>query len=87
MTMAKRRPQSTRSAAPAAANLPPAAVKKSSPIPRQSLASAVAERLREQILNGQLREGQQLRQEAIAEEFQISRIPVREALSIWPPKG
>lgn len=76
-----------RTPSPPAANYPPAAAKKSSPIPRQSLASAVAERLREQILNGHLREGQQLRQEAIAEEFQISRIPVREALSHLAAEG
>lgn len=61
--------------------------KKSIPIPRQSLASAVLERLREQILNGELREGQQLRQDAIATEFQISRIPVREALSHLAAEG
>jgi DNA-binding GntR family transcriptional regulator len=54
---------------------------KSSAIPRQSLAAAVVERLREKILSGELPEGEQLRQEAIAEEFEISRIPVREALS------
>jgi len=53
---------------------------KSSAIPRQSLAAAVVERLREKILSGELPEGEQLRQEAIAEEFEISRIPVREAL-------
>jgi DNA-binding GntR family transcriptional regulator len=54
--------------------------KRVSPIRRQSLADAVAERLREQILNGDLHEGEQLRQDAIAQEFQVSRIPVREAL-------
>src|SRR5215475_8325682 len=86
MTMAKRRPDSKHLAAPAAP-FPPPAARKSSPIPRQSLASAVAERLREQILNGQLQEGQQLRQEAIALEFQISRIPVREALSHLAAEG
>jgi DNA-binding GntR family transcriptional regulator len=57
------------------------------PIPRQSLASAVMDRLREQILNGELREGEQLRQDAIATEFQISRIPVREALSHLAAEG
>lgn len=57
------------------------------PIPRQSLATVVAERLREKILSGELREGQQLRQDAIAAEFQISRIPVREALSHLAAEG
>ena len=56
------------------------AVKRVSPIQRQSLAHAVAERLREQIINGDLHEGEQLRQDAIAKEFQVSRIPVREAI-------
>src|SRR5215472_4217517 len=65
----------------------PAAARKATPIPRQSLASAVLERLREQILSGELREGEQLRQDAIAAEFQISRIPVREALSHLAAEG
>src|SRR5215469_12834329 len=60
---------------------------KRSPIPRQSLGAAVVERLREKILNGELREGEQLRQDAIAAEFQISRIPVREALSHLAAEG
>jgi len=60
---------------------------KSTPIPRQSLSAAVTERLREKILSGELREGEQLRQDAIAAEFQISRIPVREALSHLAAEG
>src|SRR3984893_13245446 len=63
------------------------APKKSAAIPRQSLASAVVERLRDKILHGELREGEQLRQDAIAAEFQISRIPVREALSHLAAEG
>ena len=63
------------------------AERKFEPIPRQSLAGAVVERLREKILNGELREGEQLRQDAIAAEFQISRIPVREALSHLAAEG
>lgn len=61
--------------------------RKSEPIRRQSLAAAVVERLREKILSGELREGEQLRQDAIATEFQISRIPVREALSHLAAEG
>jgi DNA-binding GntR family transcriptional regulator len=61
--------------------------RKSDAIPRQSLAAAVVERLREKILHGELREGEQLRQDAIAAEFQISRIPVREALSHLAAEG
>lgn len=60
---------------------------KAGPIPRQSLSAAVVERLREKILSGELREGQQLRQDVIAAEFQISRIPVREALSHLAAEG
>ena len=65
----------------------PGKARRSAPIPRQSLAAAVVERLRDQILNGELREGEQLRQDAIAAEFQISRIPVREALSHLAAEG
>ena len=46
----------------------------------KTVAAAVADSLREQILNGDLPPGVQLRQDALAEEFGISRIPVREAL-------
>ena len=60
---------------------------KSTAIPRQSLAAAVVERLREKILSGELQEGEQLRQEAIAAEFDTSRIPVREALSHLAGEG
>ncbi len=60
-------------------NGPATRSKRMLPIRRQSLAAAVAENLREQILNGELPEGEQLRQDAIAEQFQVSRIPVREA--------
>jgi len=49
-------------------------------IPRQSLTSAVADKLREMIIRGEIQEGEQLRQDALAEEFQVSRIPIREAL-------
>jgi DNA-binding GntR family transcriptional regulator len=65
----------------------PSVSRKSTPIPRQSLASVVVERIREKILRGELHEGEQLRQDAIAAEFQISRIPVREALSHLAAEG
>src|SRR5919108_798877 len=65
----------------------PARNTKNSPIPRQSFGAAVVERLREKILSGELREGEQLRQDAIAAEFQISRIPVREALAHLAAEG
>jgi DNA-binding GntR family transcriptional regulator len=56
-------------------------------IPRQSLPSAIAERLRDKILRGELREGEQLRQHVIAEEFKVSRIPVREAFRQLEAEG
>src|SRR5580704_9606997 len=51
-----------------------------SAIPRQSLTSAVADKLRDQIIRGQIPEGALLRQDAIAGQYHVSRIPVREAL-------
>jgi len=51
-----------------------------SAIPRQSLTSAVAEKLRDQIIRGEITEGAQLRQDVIAAHYHVSRIPVREAL-------
>lgn len=58
-----------------------------SAIPRQSLTSAVAEKLRDQIIRGEIHEGAQLRQDAIATQFQVSRIPVREALRQLDAEG
>lgn len=46
----------------------------------RTVSAAVAESLRQRILNGELAPGIQLRQDALAEEFGISRIPIREAL-------
>jgi DNA-binding GntR family transcriptional regulator len=51
-----------------------------SAIPRQSLTSAVADKLRDRIIRGEIAEGAQLRQDEIANQFAVSRIPVREAL-------
>jgi len=58
-----------------------------SAIPRQSLTSAVADKLRDQIIRGEIPEGAQLRQDAIATQFQVSRIPVREALRQLDAEG
>jgi DNA-binding GntR family transcriptional regulator len=66
-----------------AASRPP----RDSGIPRTSLTQAVAERLREMILRGEFREGEQLRQDAVAANFQVSRIPVREALRQLEAEG
>jgi DNA-binding GntR family transcriptional regulator len=56
-------------------------------IPRQTLTTAVADRLRDKILRGELREGEQLRQHAIAAEFDVSRIPLREAFRQLEAEG
>jgi DNA-binding GntR family transcriptional regulator len=58
-----------------------------SPIPRQSLTLAVAEKLRDQIIRGEIPEGAQLRQDAIANQYRVSRIPVREALRQLDAEG
>jgi DNA-binding GntR family transcriptional regulator len=56
-------------------------------IPRQSLTTAVADKIREQIIRGVISEGAQLRQDAIAAQLQVSRIPVREALRQLEAEG
>jgi DNA-binding GntR family transcriptional regulator len=58
-----------------------------SAIPRQSLTSAVADRLRDQIMRGEIAEGAQLRQDVIATQYHVSRIPVREALRQLEAEG
>ena len=54
---------------------------------RQTVTAAVTEELRRQILSGERTEGEQLRQDAIAERFNVSRIPVREALRQLEAEG
>jgi DNA-binding GntR family transcriptional regulator len=56
-------------------------------IPRTSLTEAVADRLREMIIRGEIQEGEQLRQDALAADLQVSRIPVREALRQLEAEG
>jgi DNA-binding GntR family transcriptional regulator len=62
--------------------LPPAA-----PIPRQTIASMTVEALRERILRGDYPEGEPLRQDAVADDLGVSRIPVREALRQLEAEG
>jgi len=47
----------------------------------------IATRLRDEILNGTLRPGTRLGQDALAERFSASRIPVRESLKILEAEG
>jgi DNA-binding GntR family transcriptional regulator len=58
-----------------------------SAIPRRSLTSAVADKLRDQIIRGEIAEGAQLRQDVIARQYHVSRIPVREALRQLDAEG
>ena len=57
------------------------------PIQRQTLAGMTLDALREHILHGDYPEGEPLRQDAIAEELGVSRIPVREALRQLEAEG
>ncbi|HAR54538.1 MAG TPA: GntR family transcriptional regulator, partial [Roseovarius nubinhibens] len=57
------------------------------PIPRQSLPDAIASDIRERILNGELVEGEVIRQEALADEYDVSRMPIREALKRLDAEG
>ncbi|HJV06667.1 MAG TPA: GntR family transcriptional regulator [Chromobacteriaceae bacterium] len=57
------------------------------PIKRQTLTSAVTESLRSRILSGEFVDGQQLRQEALSNEYGVSRVPVREALRQLEAEG
>ncbi|MGY3670973.1 GntR family transcriptional regulator (plasmid) [Marinovum sp. KMM 9989] len=56
-------------------------------IKRQSLPDVIAGDIRERILNGELAEGVTVRQEALAEEYSVSRMPVREALKRLDAEG
>ncbi len=49
-------------------------------IKRLSIPEMIAESLQQRILSGEFKEGDQLVQEAIAQEYDVSRMPVREAL-------
>ena len=62
--------------------MPPAAPTKPAPdrLRHKTVSAAVADALRQRILNGEFAPGVALRQDALAEEFGISRIPIREAL-------
>lgn len=56
-------------------------------ITRQSVPEAVAASLRNRILAGEFKDGEQLRQEAIASAYEVSRMPVREALRQLEAEG
>lgn len=56
-------------------------------IKRLSLPETLAASLRERIIGGEFSEGDQVRQEAIASEYKVSRMPVREALRQLEAEG
>src|SRR5215472_5300212 len=57
------------------------------PIQRQTISSLTVEALRERILRGDFPDGEPLRQDALADELGVSRIPVREALRQLEAEG
>ena len=57
------------------------------PIQRQTIAGMTVAALRERILRGDYPDGEPLRQDALAEELGVSRIPVREALRQLEAEG
>jgi DNA-binding GntR family transcriptional regulator len=57
------------------------------PIERRTVAAEAAEILRQRILSGEIRAGQPIRQEQIAQEMGVSRIPLREALKQLEAEG
>ena len=56
-------------------------------IPTGAASARIAGRLRDEILRGDLRPGDRIRQEEVAERFGASRLPVREALRILEAEG
>lgn len=54
---------------------------------RQSLPDVITADLRDRILSGELAEGELIRQELLAAEYDVSRMPVREALKRLDAEG
>jgi DNA-binding GntR family transcriptional regulator len=63
------------------------ALGKSGEATRVTLANSVADAIRNQILTGVLRDGEPIKQDDLAEELGVSRIPVREALRQLSAEG
>lgn len=53
----------------------------------ETLVAQLVERIQRKILTGEYRPGQRLKQVALAEEFQVSRTPIRHALSLLEARG
>jgi DNA-binding GntR family transcriptional regulator len=71
----------------AAPSYAPPVRRASTPIHRQTISGMTVEALRERILRGDFPDGEPLRQDALADEFGVSRIPVREALRQLEAEG
>ena len=56
-------------------------------VKKQSLPEMIASDLRQRILTGELAEGEAVRQELLAKEYDVSRMPVREALKRLSAEG
>jgi DNA-binding GntR family transcriptional regulator len=57
------------------------------PLARRTVAQAAADEIRQRILDGRYMDGHQLRQDRLAEELGISRIPIREAFVLLEGEG
>jgi DNA-binding GntR family transcriptional regulator len=53
----------------------------------RTLAEQIAARLREDVLAGRLAAGERLSQERLAEQFRVSRVPIRDALRLLQAEG
>jgi DNA-binding GntR family transcriptional regulator len=53
----------------------------------ETLVAQLVERIQRKILTGEYRTGQRLKQVALAEEFKVSRTPIRHALSLLEARG
>ena len=56
-------------------------------VKKESLPEMIASDLRQRILSGELVEGEAIRQELLAQEYDVSRMPVREALMQLASEG
>ena len=81
MAHSSTRPRTARASARAAA------ATRLRPLARQTLAAATVDGIRERILDGTYPEGEQLRQDVLAADLGVSRIPVREALRQLEAEG
>src|ERR1700753_3173187 len=56
-------------------------------LPRQALVSTAVDALRQRIIGGEFEEGKSLNQVTIAREYEMSRIPLREAMRQLEAEG